>query len=414
MIYNAVVKQSIVFYKAIRLQLGLFAAPVALVVLLLVSSCETPEKVLKSNDLAYKEAKAISWYNKKEYFKCIPVLEELIGLMKGRKSTEELYYMYSMANYKQGDYMISSYHFKNFYDMYPNSVHAEECLYMYAKSNQMQSPKYELDQTFTYKALEAYALFLSTYNDGKYIVECNTAVKELRRKLEKKALAAAELYYRTENYKAAATSFEQILKDYPDIEESERVSYMIVKSNYKFAVNSIPSKKAERFNSVIKAYTDFKYKFSGSKYIEDARKNEQQSHFQAALSAFEWAEISPLEEREKYFQVFFNEAKIQMPFLTDKKEIDALTQMIERGHFLVVKGYYALSEEKKTKDRIAVLEKTVKTYYNFVDQFPQSRYLKEAERIFNNSNTVIAKLKAEPADAGQKKGNKKAKTKANG
>ena len=77
-------------------------------------SCETPEKVMKSNDIEYKQKKAIYWYNKKEYFKCIPVFEELIGLMKGTKSTEDIYYMYCFANYKQGDYMISAYHFKNF------------------------------------------------------------------------------------------------------------------------------------------------------------------------------------------------------------------------------------------------------------------------------------------------------------
>ena len=147
---------------------------------------------------------------------------------------------------------------------------------MYAKSNQMESPKPELDQTSTYKALEAYALFLMTYPNGKYIAESNDAVKTLRRKLEKKALAAAELYYKTENYKAAATSYELILKDFPDIEESERVSYMIVKSDFKLAQNSIPSKKAERFNNVVKAYTDFKYKFGNSKYVADAQKSEQQ------------------------------------------------------------------------------------------------------------------------------------------
>lgn len=368
-------------------------APVCLGLLLFMSSCETPEKVLKSTNLEYKEAKAISWYNKKEYFKCIPVLEELIGLMKGRKSTEELYYMYAMANYKQGDYMISAYHFKNFYDLYPNSLHAEECLYMFAKSNQQQSPKPDLDQTFTYKALEAYALFLNSYSDGKYIVQCNEAVKTLRRKLEKKALNAAELYYKTENYKAAATSFEQILKDFPDIEESERVSYMIVKANYKFAWNSIPNKKAERFNGVIKAYNEFKYKFGGSKYLEDAQKSEQQSHYQAVISAFEWAEIAPLAEREKYFRIFFNEAKVQLPYLTEKKQIDEVNLMIERGHFLIVKNSFAISEEKKSKDRLPALEQTVKTYYNFVDQFPQSRYSKEAERIFNNTNELIKKLK---------------------
>ncbi len=367
--------------------------PIAYCLLLFISSCETPEKVLKSTDLDYKKAKAISWYNKKEYFKCIPVLEELIGLMKGRESTEELYYMYCMANYKQGDYMISSYHFKNFYDLYPNGVHSEECLYMFAKSNQMQSPKPDLDQTFTYKALEAYSLFLNTYSDGKFIVECNEAVKALRRKLEKKALNAAELYYRTDNFKAAATSFEQILRDFPDIEETERVSFMIVKSNFKFAFNSIPSKKADRFNNVIKAYQDFKYKFSGSKYLDEAKKYEVQSHYLAAIGAYEWAEIAPLYERERYFRIYFKEANLQMPYLTEKKQIDELNRLTERAYFLIVKNSFAISEEKKNTSRLPYLEQTVKTYYNFVDQFPKSRYSKEAERIFNNSNELIKKLK---------------------
>jgi len=369
------------------------AAYCSVLLLMLASSCETPEKVLRSNDLDYKKAKAISWYNKKEYFKCIPVLEELIGLMKGRESTEELYYMYAMANYKQGDYMISAYHFKNFYDLYPNGSHSEECLYMFAKSNQMQSPKPDLDQTFTYKALEAYSLFLNSFSDGKYIQECNEAVKVLRKKLEKKALNAAELYYRTENYKAAATSYIQILKDFPDIAESERVSYMIVKSNFKFAVNSIASKKAERFNNVIKAFNEFKYKFSSSKYIEDAQKSEQQSHFLAIEASYDWAEIAPLYDRERQFRIFFNEAKLQMPFLTDKKQVDAVNRLTEKAYFLIVKNSFAISEEKKSKDRLPSLEQTVKTYYNFVDQFPKSRYSKEAEKIYNNTNEIIKKLK---------------------
>jgi outer membrane protein assembly factor BamD len=166
-----------------------------------------PKKVLKSSNLEYKKAKATSWYYKKEYLKCIPVLEELMGLLKGRESIEELYYMYCMANYKQGDYMLSAYHFKNFYDQYTNSARAEECLFMHAKSYQQISPKYELDQTYTYKALEAYSLFLSMYPDNKFIQETNEAYSKLRKKLEKKALSNAELYYRTSNFKAAATTF---------------------------------------------------------------------------------------------------------------------------------------------------------------------------------------------------------------
>jgi outer membrane protein assembly factor BamD len=364
-----------------------------LILLLLVTGCETPEKVLKSTDLEYKKAKATFWYNKKEYFKCIPVFEELIGLMKGRESVEELYYMYCMANYKQGDYLISAYHFKNYYDQYTNSPKAEECLYMWAQSNEQQSPKPELDQTFTYKALDSYQYFLNMFPDSKYLNECNTAISKLRKKLEKKALSNAELYYRTQNYKAAATTYENLLRDFPDIEENEKISFMIVKANYMFAENSVPQRKTERFRHVIESYSDFKYKFPSSKYIEEASRYEVKAHYQAVKSAFEWAEVCPLNERERNFTLAFAEAEAQKPAITDPKQLKDLADWTEKGHFLIVKAYFLLSEEKRDSQKVSALEQTLKSYYNFVDLFPKSRYIREAERMFNNSTEQIKKIK---------------------
>ena len=61
---------------------------------------------------------------------------------------------------------------------------------------------------------------------------------------------------------------------------------------------------------------------------------------------------------------------------------------------MIVKNNYLLSEEKKSVEKLPSLEQTVKTYYNFVDQFPKSRFLKEAEKIYTNTNELIKKLKA--------------------
>ncbi len=366
----------------------------AVAFLAFMSSCDTPEKVLKSSNLEYKKAKATSWYYKKEYLKCIPVLEELMGLLKGRESIEEFYYMYSMANYKQGDYMLAAYHFKNFYDQYTNSPRAEECLFMHAKSYQQISPKYELDQTYTYKALEAYSLFLSMYPDNKFLQETNEAYSKLRKKLEKKALSNAELYYRTSNFKAAATTFGNLLRDYPDIEENERIGFMIVKSNYKFAENSIPEKKMERFKKVIESYADFSYNFPGSKYLDEAKRYKQVSHFMAAKSAFEWAEVGPLTERERLFKVAVNEVKVQNPFLSTDKEKRELDKLSEKAYFLTIKNNFLISELTKNGQKLAALEQTVKTYYTFVDLFPKSKFINEAEKIFQNSTELLKKLKS--------------------
>lgn len=371
---------------------GLLLVLMAFGMLLTVSSCETPEKVLKSPDIEYKKSKAVFWYNKKEYFKAIPVLEELIGLLKGRQSVEEYYYMYCMANYKQGDYMIAGYHFKNFYDQYTISTRAEECLFMYAKSYMQLSPKPELDQTYTYKALEAYQFFFNMYPVSNYTVEANEAVAKLRRKLEKKALGNAELYYRTANYKAAATSYENLLRDFPDIEESEKVSFMIVKGFYKYAENSISQRKMERYNYVIKGYNDFKYKYPSSKYMEEAHRYEIAAHYLAAKGAFEWAESSPMEEKERHYLTAFAEAKSQAPYLTERQNIE-MAKHTEKGQFMIIKNYYLLSEIRKSSQKEATLNQTIKSYYNFVDLFPNSKYLKEAEKIFKHSTEQLKKLK---------------------
>ncbi|MBL0310324.1 MAG: outer membrane protein assembly factor BamD [Bacteroidetes bacterium] len=357
-------------------------------------ACETPEKVLKSNDLEYKKAKAIFWYNKKEYVKCIPVMEELIGLLKGRQSTEDLYYMYANANFKQGDYMISAYHFKNYYDLYSSSDKAEEALFMQAKSLQNLTSKPDLDQTYTFKAIEAYQLFLNSYPGSHFIEESNTAMAELRRKLEKKALQGAELYFKTSNYKAAATCYTNILKDFPDIQESEKVSFMIVKSGFRYAQNSTPEKKAERFNILIKNYYDFQYKFGSSKFLQEAKKYEEQAHYLAVQSAFQWAEISPLADREKHFASFFREAERHKSYIAaDSKTAEKIAEWVEKGYFLVLKSNFELSEARKSTLKVPALEQTLKTYYTFVDQFPKSRFIKEAERIYNESSEQLKKLK---------------------
>jgi outer membrane protein assembly factor BamD len=362
------------------------------ILLFALSACDTPEKVLKSNDLEYKKVRAIEWYNKKEYVKCIPVFEELIGLMKGKESTEELYYYYCMANYKQGDFLISSYHFKNFFDLYPNSTHGEEALYLYARSNYEQAPRYDLDPSFTYKALEAYTLFFSMFPDSKYLNEANEQVSKLRQKLERKALSNADLYYRTSNFKAAATSFANLLTDYPDIDDNERIMYMIVKADYKFAQNSIASKKSERYKVVLNAAKDFKYKYPQSKLLADAESYSRQARVGVVLSAFEWADTGPLNERERLFKIALKEAELNIPLIEDKDQAEKCTEWIEKGYFLIVKNNLLLSENVKQAEKEKQLKHTIETYYTFAEKYGKGKYAKQAEKLFDQANERLNKI----------------------
>lgn len=238
-----------------------------------LSSCgETYNKILKSNNLDYKLTKAKEYYNNGKYDKAIPLFEELIPLYKGTVSINEIYYLYAMSHYEEASFIIASFHFKNIHDSYPLSPYAEECLYMTAFCDYKMSAGVQLDQTYTTKAIDGFQLFINSYPNSDKITEANQMIEQLRRKLEIKALNAAELYLKMKLYKAAATSFSNILIDFPDTKDDEKVSFMVVKSYYLYAQNSIRARQMERLEQTVKAYKVFAKKYEGSTFMKEAEK----------------------------------------------------------------------------------------------------------------------------------------------
>lgn len=362
--------------------------------LLLLAACETPEKVLKSDNLEYKKNKATFWYDKKKYANAIPVLEEVMGLMKGKESTEKFYYMYCWANYKIGDYMIAAYHFKNFTSLFPNSDKAEECMFMYAKSYEKQSPKWELDQSNTYRCLEAFQSFINLYPESSKVDTANQFIDKLRRKLEIKALEAANLYFKTQNYRAAATTYELVLNQYPDIDEVEYINYMMPICYDKYAIQSIPAKQVERFQ-LSKVYGQkFLKRYPSSKYAEIITKLVDDSYFKIANAAYELAEQSSPLEKEKKCNYAIKEINSQLKNITNQKDYKKANQMVEKCYLAILKNDHFRAEDAKNEEKIALYEKTIKSYYNFADRYKNSKYIHQADRIYKSVQKNISKLKS--------------------
>ncbi len=240
------------------------------VLALAFSSCQTYQKIVKSTDLEFKYTKAKEYYNSGDYSKALPLFEELITLYKGTKSIDEIYYMYANCHYYQSSYLVASFHYKNIHDSYPLSKYSEECLFMYAKCHYKISPEANLDQTYTEKGLEAFQLYISSYPKTERMEECNTMVDQLRRKLEMKAFSAAELYFKMQQYQAAAESYDDLLSNYPDTDDAEYASFKIIRAYFLYAQNSYKKKQAERYQLALTAYKKFVSKYSSSEYLGDA------------------------------------------------------------------------------------------------------------------------------------------------
>jgi len=233
--------------------------------------------MLKSTDLDKKQAYAIKLFNKKKYYKALPIFEELVTMYRGQKKSELTYYYYAYTNYYLEDYETAAYDFGNFANSFPTSEYAEECAYMHAYCYYLDSPEFTLDQTNTLKALNELQLFVDQYPYSKRIEECNQLIDKLRFKLETKDYQNAKLYFKMEEFRAAYTAFRNVVKDYPSTIYREESMFLAVKSAYMLAENSIESKKSERYSMAIAAYNEFNGAYPESLYKKEADEIAQNS-----------------------------------------------------------------------------------------------------------------------------------------
>lgn len=234
----------------------------------LVFSCSDYNKVLKGNDYELKYKTAIELYEKGECMKALPLLDELLSIYRFTSKGENVFYYYAKANFCTRDYAIAEYYFKSFVKSYPKSDKVEESAFLIALCNQRMSPKYNLDSGPTKNAINELQLYLNRYPESQYVDTCNVLMDKLRFKLERKYYEQAELYYKTEKYKSAIVAFENLMNDYPDNDYIEQSMFLMVKSNYLYAENSIERKKAERYSETIKSYLKFVDSYKESEYLK--------------------------------------------------------------------------------------------------------------------------------------------------
>lgn len=227
-------------------------------------------KLLKNPDPAYKLRMAEQYFVKKKYSKAQLLYEDIMPYYKVGKEFEDIYYKYAYSAYYQADYLNAENLFKSFLEIFPNSTKAEEVDYMRAYSFFKQSPKPELDQTNTIKAMGMMQTFINTHPGSTRNKEANEIIEISRAKLEIKDYKSAQLYYDMGQFRAAGVSFSTLLNNYPESAKGDEYKLMIIKSYYRFAELSVEEKKVQRFEQVIAECNEFTDRFPESKFRKEA------------------------------------------------------------------------------------------------------------------------------------------------
>jgi len=233
------------------------------------TGCSEYQKICKSTDYNYKYKKALEYYNLQDYYHAQSLLDELMSILKGSDKAENALYVYADCHYKQKDYILAAYYYDNYATTFPYSQHTEEATYLSAYCYYLNSPKPSLDQSDTQKAIDAMQVFINKYPNSPKIAESNEVIDKLRSKLEEKAYQNAKLYYKLADYQAASITLKNCLKEFPDTKYREELMFLVVKSSFLLAENSIKEKQAERYQNTISEYYVFIDEYPQSSLLSD-------------------------------------------------------------------------------------------------------------------------------------------------
>jgi len=243
-----------------------------IILVLFLGSCSKFNKVLKSNDYEYKLKMANQYYDKKEYRQAQVLFEELFPVFKGTPQYDDLYYKYAYTHYNLKDYTTAENLYKGYLEVFPNSPKAEEVEFMQANCYYKQSPKAELEQDNTLKAIGMFQVFVNTHGDSPKRKEAEDIIAQCQVKLEQKEHMSAQLYFNLGQFRAAALTYTTLMNNYPDSEKGDEYKLMAIKSYYRYAAMSVKEKQEERYTRVVREVEDFQDRFPESKLLKEAER----------------------------------------------------------------------------------------------------------------------------------------------
>ena len=238
-----------------------FFAIAALAIML--SGCGEYEKLLKSRDFKKKYEKGLAYYEEGEFVKSATLFDQVANVYRGTIKADTAKYYQAKGYYGQRDYVMAGHYFNELSVTYPNSV-----AYCYYK----QSPRPQLDQANTFKTITALQMFMVRYPTSDKLNQCREIIVEMSDKLVEKSFISAKLYYDLGYYKSAIIALRNSLINYPETRFREELMFLILKSSYLLADNSIPSKQRERFQAAVDEYYSFIGEFPEGPHTREAQR----------------------------------------------------------------------------------------------------------------------------------------------
>lgn len=252
------------------MRLSVLASALSLVLVLGLVGCSSSQRIRHSGpEDAYKQG--MKHFEKEDYDKAIRYFRAVSSYGRGNEWAPEAQFQLAMAQRKKGKFLIAANEFKRFKQLYRNNPKVARAEYEQARAYYSRSPKYQLDQTDTRRAIELFRLFIDRHPEHKLVSEAKAKIDELRAKLAHKQFDAGQLYERRDMWRAATESYEAVFDQYPDTPWADNALFRALHSYVEYADRSVRKKQAERYQKALTKYNQLAQLFPESSLLKEAK-----------------------------------------------------------------------------------------------------------------------------------------------
>jgi outer membrane protein assembly factor BamD len=205
-------------------------------------------------------AYALKLFQDKDYFDARTQFRIVILNAPGSTIVDQAQYYLAECHFNMDEFITAAAEYEKLIRLYPRSAMLDDAQYKFGLCYFKLSPKADLDQKYTYKAIEEFQRFLEDFPGSEHVPEVQKKLDETRGKLAKKEFNTGNLYRKMTYYEAALVSFDEVLNRFYDTRYAEPALFYKGECLYKLA----------RYDRAKEALETFVQKFPKSSFQSQA------------------------------------------------------------------------------------------------------------------------------------------------
>ncbi|MDX1700173.1 MAG: outer membrane protein assembly factor BamD [Melioribacteraceae bacterium] len=196
------------------------------VAILLVNCSSTVDTTTLSAEEHLEYAKQLMI--EEDYEDAVREFESILLQYAGSAVNDDAQYFLALTYHKREQYLLSAYEFSKLIRDIPTSEFVQDAQFMLAESYYQLSPDYQLEQSYSKKAIEEFQAFIEFFPIHPKVEEAEKKIDELYAKFAEKEFNSARIYEKLEYYNAAINYYKNVKDTYHDSEFAPLAHYRLI------------------------------------------------------------------------------------------------------------------------------------------------------------------------------------------